>query len=122
MRAMDRSGATAVIDTERYPFFDPDTGPWRDVVARARRELADVGCSVLSGFIRPECYDTLREEGERVAPLAYYQAETVNVYNIDVDTPLPPGHPGRITMQRGNAFVARDLIDEAALIHQLYTD
>jgi hypothetical protein len=122
MRAMDQAGATAVIDTERYPVFDPDTGRWREVVEGTRRELAEVGCSVLSGFIRSACYDTLREEGERVAPLAYYQAETVNVYNIDVRTPLPPGHPGRLEMQRGNAFVARDLIGATALIHQLYTD
>jgi hypothetical protein len=119
---MDRASATDVIDTERYPFYDPDTPAARQIVARARRELAEVGCSVLSGFIRPGCFDRLRDEGEQVAPLAYYQAETVNVYNIDVGTPLPPGHPGTITMQRGNAFVARDLIDASALIHQLYTD
>ena len=33
----------------------------------------------------------------------------VNAYNIGLDTPLPDGHPGRLRMERGNAFVARIL-------------
>jgi hypothetical protein len=56
-----------------------------------------------------------------VAPLAYYDVETVNVYNIDLDTALPADHPGRIIMRRGNAFVARDQIDPSSLIARLYT-
>jgi hypothetical protein len=110
-----------VIDTDRYPLSDPDGGGWRAIVTRIRCELADVGCSVLTGFIRPECFDELRRQGERAAPHAYYRTETVNVYNIDIDADLPPGHPGRVIMERGNAFVARDQIDASDIIHRLYT-
>jgi hypothetical protein len=110
-----------VIDTDRYPLSDPDGQRWRSVVTRTRRELAADGCSVLTGFIRPECFDELRTQGERAAPHAYYRTETVNVYNIDVDADLAPGHPGRVTMERGNAFVARDQIDVSDIIHRLYT-
>ena len=45
----------------------------------------------------------------------------MNVYNIDVTRALPDGHPGRITMQRGNAFVARDRLDPDAIISRLYS-
>ena len=110
-----------VVDTDRYPLAEPAGDAWNAVVARTRQELADSGCSLLPDFIRPAQQSTLRAEGERVAPLAYYDVETVNVYNIDLDDELPPDHPGRVTMERGNAFVARDHIDPSAIIHQLYT-
>jgi hypothetical protein len=113
-----------VVDVDRYPLTDPTSDAWRAVVERARRELHDVGCSVLPGFIRASLFETLRVEGAAAAPCAYYEPETVNVYNIDVDAvddALPADHPGRVTMQRGNAFVARDQIDPSAVIAQLYS-
>ncbi|WP_324192763.1 arpA protein [Nocardia transvalensis] len=94
---------------------------WLEVVDRARRDLAADGCTVLPGFIRPELLDTLRAEGAALAPRAYYTVEKVNAYNIPLDTELPPDHPGRIVLERGNAFVARDLIPRDALIQVLYT-
>lgn len=114
-----------VVDIDRYPLTDPTSDAWRAVVERTRRELHDVGCSVLPGFIRGSLYETLRRESAAAAPSAYYEPETVNVYNIDLDSnqeaALPADHPGRITMQRGNAFVARDQIDPSAVIAQLYS-
>jgi hypothetical protein len=111
-----------VVDTDRYPLTEPGCPAWAAAVAQTRRELAAVGCSVLSGFIRRECFDALREQGERAAPQAYYQVETVNVYNTELDDSLPADHPGRVTMLRGNAFVARDQIEPDAIVHRLYTD
>jgi hypothetical protein len=109
------------INIERYPITEPGSAAWHTEVARAKAGLDDVGCVVLPDFIRADLLDALRAEGARIAPSAYYDVETVNAYNIDVDTPFPPEHPGRITMRRGNAFVARDRIPADAIIHRLYT-
>jgi len=92
------------------------------LVARVREELSSTGCCVLPDFVRPDLSATLRREGAAVAPLAYYDVETVNVYNTEPDDTLPADHPARIPMRRGNAFVARDTIPADALIHRLYTD
>ncbi|WP_439657522.1 HalD/BesD family halogenase [Lentzea sp. HUAS TT2] len=110
-----------VVNTTDYPLTEPDGAAWREVVERTHRDLHTVGCSVLPDFIRPALHEDLRREGAEIAPHAYYDVETVNAYNIDVDTPLPPDHPGRKTMERGNAFVARDVVPRDAIIHQLYT-
>jgi hypothetical protein len=110
-----------VVNTRHYPLADPDCADWRKVVSSARTELGTSGCTVLPDFIRPELHDTLRQECAAVAPLAYYEVEVVNAYNISVDTPLPAGHPGRKTMERGNAFVARDQIPVGSIIDVLYT-
>jgi hypothetical protein len=91
------------------------------VVDSARGELAADGCCVLAGFIRSELRAELRAEGTALAPQAHYRVERVNAYNIPLDAELPPEHPGRIVLERGNAFVARDLIPREALIQVLYT-
>ncbi|MFC8227261.1 arpA protein [Streptomyces sp. NPDC057287] len=109
-----------VVDTDRYPLSDPESTEARAVVARARRELAEAGCTVLPDFVRPSFHDVLREECAALAPHAYFDVETVNVYNIEVDAELPGHHPGRRTFERGNAFVARDRIPGDALISRLY--
>jgi hypothetical protein len=110
-----------VVDTGRYPLAEPAGAGWRDAVSRARRELDDVGCSVLPDFIRSGRLDALRMECAEIAPLAYYDVETVNAYNIAADPSLPADHPGRIAMQRGNAFVPRDRIPADFVIHRLYS-
>ena len=79
---------------------------------------AAASCPISSG---PPGTAILRRECARIAPQAYYDVETVNAYNIAVDAPLPPDHPGRTTFERGNAFVARDHIPRDAIISQLYT-
>lgn len=112
---------TEVMDTERYPLDAPGGAGWLRAVRAARADLAADGCSVLTGFVRPEFLETLRAEGAELAPRAYYTVERVNAYNIPLDAELPEGHPGRIVLERGNAFVARDLIPAHTLIQRLYT-
>lgn len=109
-----------IVDTIRYSLV-PDSAGWRAAVEAARVDLAEDGCTVLRGFIRPELHERLREQGERMAPEAYYRVEQVNAYNIPLGADLSDDHPGRIVLERGNAFVPRDRIPTDALIHRLYT-
>lgn len=111
-----------IINHERYPLAEPVSSELREVVSRARQELRTLGCSVLPDFVHPAARDTLRSECALMAPLAHFQVDTVNVYNTDPEESLPEDHPGRITMERGNAFVARDRIPAHSIIHQLYHD
>ncbi|WP_328732645.1 arpA protein [Streptomyces caniferus] len=110
-----------VVDTARYPLSQLDGAEGRAVMSRARSELAELGCTVLPDFIRPALREVLEQECAAIAPQAHYDVETVNVYNIAVDSALPEDHPGRRTFQRGNAFVARDRIPADSLISRLYS-
>lgn len=117
---MSESTIDELVDIARYPLNNPESDAWRSAVNAARRGLVDLGCSVLPGFIRADLLETLRAECAEIAPSAYYTVETVNAYNIDVADDLPEDHPGRMTMERGNAFVARDKIPPHAIIQRLY--
>ncbi|MEK8142740.1 arpA protein [Streptomyces sp. M10(2022)] len=111
-----------LVDTGRYRLSEPGSAPRQAAVSRARRELAALGCTVLPGFIRPSLHELLRQECADIAPRAYFDVETVNVYNTDVDAELPRTHPGRRTFRRGNAFVARDRMPADSLISRLYSN
>lgn len=102
----------------RHPLTDPAAR--RTLVEGVQRALATDGCCVVADFVRPELVDELRDECAALAPRAHHAVDTVNVYNCEPDPALPPGHPARVTMERGNAFVARDLIPEDAIVARLY--
>lgn len=121
MSSAEAQVVAQVVNTKRYPLADPASADWVSVVARARHELRSHGCCVLPEFIRPAHQGTLRQESAEIAPLAYYDVETVNAYNIAVDASVPEDHPGRTALERGNAFVSRDRIPDDFIIHQLYT-
>ncbi|MBO2450679.1 arpA protein [Actinomadura barringtoniae] len=105
-----------VVNTARYPLSDPGT-----LIPGIRRELENSGCCVLPDFIQEPLVAALREECATAAPLAHYDVETVNVYNIAVDPSLPADHPGRVPFDRGNAFVARDHIPADFIVQRLYS-
>ncbi len=109
-----------ITDTARYPLSDP--GGEATIVRQIREELETSGCSVLRGFVRPAACDALRRECATIAPRAYYDVETVNVYNTAPDFTLPEHHPARTTVERGNAFVPRDTIPDEDIIHRLYAN
>jgi hypothetical protein len=113
--------ALDMVDTGRYPLTAPGGPAWRETVGRTRADLADVGCSVLADFIRPELHEVLRAECAALEPHAHTKVEKVNAYNTAIGEPLPEDHPGRTIMERGNAFVARDRIPASSLISRLYT-
>lgn len=113
-------GVEGVVDTARYPLHEPGGARCAEVVARVRGELAATGCSVLQDFVLPGPRADVEREGDEMAPDAYDDVETVNVYNTDPDASLPPEHPARTTLRRGNAFVARDRIPATSTIARLY--
>lgn len=112
-----------MVDTARYPLHAPASDAWRAVVDAVRHDLASDGASVLAGFVRDDAVECLRREGEQVAPLAYHTVEVVNAYNLDAEVAadLPEGHPGRLAVERGNAFVPWDHIPAHLAVHRLYT-
>jgi hypothetical protein len=121
MSTLEALALDQVVDTARYPLSELESAGGQAVVSRARRELLTLGCTVLPDFIRPSLRDVLRQECSAIAPRAHFDVETVNVYNIAVDSALPEDHPGRRTFQRGNAFVARDRVPAGSLISRLYS-
>jgi len=107
-------------DIVTYPLLDEGSASWAACVERIQQQLEKTAYSVLSSFIRTHRLADFAAEGRAIAPLAWSRTETVNAYNIAFDQDLPEWHPGRIRMERGNGFVARDCIPPDFLINRLF--
>jgi ATP-dependent exoDNAse (exonuclease V) alpha subunit len=83
MSSADTTILQRMVDCDTYALLNPNSDAWHASVQIVRSGLQDQGCSVLQGFIRPEVVEQLEQEGEAVAPQAYYATETVNVFNTD---------------------------------------
>ena len=117
--ATNKALETYVNGTD-FPIQKRESYGYRALMERVQSDLMRDGCAVLKGFIKSEWHSVLEQEGQMVAPDAYFQTETVNAYNVPLDADLPQDHPAKVTMQRENAFVARDKIPFRHIIHQLF--
>ncbi len=121
MQQTDSDWLESIVDLERYPLNQPGSPAWHALMDDIHAALEQDGCSVLQGFVRKGMLAGLAQEGRNAAPHAHYMTETVNAYNVNVDAEWDDSHPARITFERGNAFVARDLLPDAGMISRLYT-
>jgi hypothetical protein len=107
------------IDTARHPIDSP--GAERDaLIGRVNRDLDDVGCAVLKGFVRAERIAGLVAECDRVAVHAHRNFSRTNPY-FTADRPdLPASHPLRRFYDRSNAFVPADNLGADSIIRGIY--
>lgn len=107
------------VDTVRFPIDSP--GEKRDaLIRRVNAQLADVGCAVLTGFVRTDRIAGLVAECDRVAAHGHRNFNRTNPY-FTVDHPnLPASHPLRRFYDRSNAFVPADNLGAESIIRGIY--
>ena len=109
-----------VVDLDRYPIHESDSGAFGQLIERCRDELSGDGCCVLEGFIKTESLARMRAEAERLSPQAHRSVTSHNPYFTDDDPTAPAGHPCRMFQQRTNGFVCGDLVEEDSDLRRLY--
>ena len=110
-----------VIDLERYPFSDLSTPRGQALVDRCRRDLAETNVCVLPGFVPRAAIDDMAMLAEKLMAQAHYRVHDWNCYISRHDEPsLPDDHPRRRFFDDKSKIVAFDLLDEDALLRELY--
>jgi hypothetical protein len=109
-----------LIDLEHYPLLSRGSPGYIKAVENARAGLAGTGCARLTGFIRHQLKEHLRNESLELAPEVQVKSTTMTPY-VSSDDSFPEDHPRRNLQQATNGFVTRDLIPESTLIQQLYS-
>ncbi|MDX1513545.1 MAG: hypothetical protein R3174_07350 [Gammaproteobacteria bacterium] len=110
-----------LVDAGRYAIDAPGHPARQEAVRRCRRDLEDLGCAVLPGFLSRFGLDLLREEALARRPCAYYSsAGKTNVYFSDDDPSLSPDHPRRMFTERTNAFITSDHYGDETSSRRLY--
>jgi hypothetical protein len=110
----------ALVDLERYPILDLDAPPACELIARCRRELADVGALALPGFLKPGVTEALAAEARALAPIAYDVKEEHTVYFKPADPSFSGGHPRCRLVHSDKGGVSYDQIPGDATLRRLY--
>jgi hypothetical protein len=114
-----RPDPAGVIDRMRYPI--DEEGPGLDALLSATQaQLADDGCAVLSGFVRPDAIPALVAECDRVSPGAHRNFNETNVYFTKDHPELSESHPLRRFYPRSNAFVPADNFGADSVLRSIY--
>ncbi len=111
----------SLLDLERYPVDAPDSPQRRRVIEEARRSLAEHGAAILPGFVTPQALQTMTQEIEKLAPLAYHEdVDAGTAYLALPDATFPEGHPRRTNIRSATWVLAYDLIPPGTSVRSLY--
>ena len=84
-----RDMALDLIDLDRYPIADLDSGAGAAFLAQCQRHMDEHGWCNLSGFLRAEALEQLNGEANDLLPTAETLHVKRNIYQGAIDPSLP---------------------------------
>ena len=113
MVAMQQS-LNDVVDLESHPLSD------REFRLNCRRALADDGVLVLTNFLLPAAVASIKAEGEANQHVAYYTADSHNIYIDDPDPKFPADHSRNREVDSSKGCITTDQIPAGSALRTLY--
>ena len=122
LRTAEKPQVTAPcpIDLARYPVDRLDSPDGQRLVAEAKTRIAETGCLLLKDFVTPQGLAELEAQSRALSRHAHVEIRHGTVYGSQPDETQPEGHPARRALERTNAFIAGDLIEDGSAARALY--
>ena len=114
------SDPAQLVDLERYPLLDPGSQAYGAVVARAARQLHEMGAAEMEGFASPAGVAALVRDADALAPRAHASGGQGTAYLEFPDFSLPPDHPRLHFADYRVRAVAYDITPEDSPLRLLY--
>jgi len=109
-----------LVDLERYPIADLDSGPGAAFLAECQDSIRTNGWCNLEGFLRPDALERLNAEANGLLPTAEILHVKRNIYQGAVDPLLPKDDPRRKEFVHSAAQLADDQIPAETQLKRLY--
>lgn len=119
-QAAPRDDALDLIDLDRYPIADLDTGPGAEFLAECQRSIELNGWCNLDGFIRADALELLNQEANGLLPTAEVLHVKRNIYQGAIDPSRPEDDPRRKEFVHIAVQLADDQIPVETRLKQLY--
>ncbi|MEO8545889.1 MAG: hypothetical protein ABI434_20060 [Burkholderiaceae bacterium] len=96
--------------------------PLRDAAFRTqcKQSLNDAGVLVLPRFLTAQAVASVQREGEQHRHLAYYTANTHNIFLKPPDPQFAANHPRNRAVASSKGCITTDQIPQASALHALY--
>lgn len=112
--------ALELIDLDRYPIADLDSGPGAAFLAECQRSMELNGWCNLDGFIRADALAHLNGEANDLLPTAEVLHVKRNIYQGAIDPDLPADDPRRQEFTHIAVQLADDQIPGETLLKRFY--
>lgn len=112
--------ALDLVDLDRYPIADLNTGKGAKFLMECQRGMKDHGWCNLDGFIQPDALEELNSEANDLLPTAEVLHVKRNIYQGAVDPSLPKDDPRRQEFTHIAVQLADDQIPAETRLKQLY--
>ena len=114
------SAPEKLIDTIKYPIFNPDSKSGREFFEASRKTYLEQGALALPGFILSAVVEQMAQESAEVEHLSYKQVKHHNVYLAAKDEAHPDEHPRNRQLTTTNSTIADADIQPTALLRSIY--
>lgn len=118
--ATPQTAAPCPIDLDRYPVDRLDSPEGRRLIAEARERIAETGCLLLKDFVTAGGLAELERQSRALSEHAHVRRRAATPYGGPPQEDYPEGHPARRELERTNAFIAGDLIEDGSAARALY--
>lgn len=105
-----------LVDFDAYPLDDAL------FIEQAAQRLDSTGVLLLPHFIQPDIIAALVKDAEQACDLAYFTANTHNVYLTAQDDSLPKDHVYNRQITSSKGCVTTDQVPASSALHQIYHD
>ncbi|MEM7074516.1 MAG: hypothetical protein AAF484_05480 [Pseudomonadota bacterium] len=112
--------ALKIVDLDRYPIADLDSGPGAAFLSECQASMERYGWCNLDGFIRPDALDLLKGEANTLLPTAETLRVERNIYQGAIDPSLPEDDPRRRKFTHIAMQLADDQIPAETRLKQFY--
>jgi len=109
-----------LVDLDRYPIADLDSGAGAEFLAECQRLMEEHGWCNLAGFIHAEALERLNGEANDLLPSAEILHVKRNIYQGAIDPSLPKDDPRRKEFTHIAVQLADDQIPAGTGLKQLY--
>ena len=110
----------AIVDLERHPIHLLNNRRRAELVAHTRSEMATVGCSRISDFVRLEAVAAMRAEAEELRDQTTWSVEPHTPYFSPPDEGYRIGHPRRRLQERRSGFINSDLLTRYSRLRMFF--
>ena len=117
---MPQDIALKLIDLDRYPIADLDSGAGAEFLTECQHQMEEQGWCNLAGFVRPEAVEQLNGEANGLLPTAEVLHVKRNIYQGAIDPSLPEDDPRRKEFTHIAVQLADDQIPAETRLKQLY--
>src|SRR5690242_15840389 len=108
------------VDLERYPIDDLDGPAGRDLVARCRAAMAELGACDLPGFLRPQAVAQIVGDIPRWNVDPYRTETTHNIEFSGRESELADDDPLTIQVRSAKGLIAYDEIPASSPLRTVY--